>query len=75
MAGEQIGRILIIVGIVVLVLGVIFLLLGRTQIGKLPGDISFSSGNFTCFVPIVSMILLSLLLTLILNVVIRLFNR
>jgi hypothetical protein len=75
MPGEQIGRILILVGIIVLVLGLIFLLLGRTPIGRLPGDFTFSNGGFTCFVPVVSMILLSLLLTLILNVVIRLFNR
>jgi hypothetical protein len=75
MPGDRIGRVLIVVGLVVVVLGLIFLLLGRTPLGRLPGDILFSNGNFTCFVPIVSMILLSLLLTVVLNIVIRLFNR
>jgi hypothetical protein len=75
MPADQIGKILIILGIVVLVVGGVLLLLGRTPLGKLPGDINFSSGNFTCMVPLVSMLLLSVLLTLILNIVLRLFNR
>lgn len=72
---DQIGRLLVIVGIAVLVVGAVLLLLGRTPFGKLPGDITFSSGNFTCVVPLVSMLLLSILLTIILNIVLRLFNR
>ena len=75
MAFDQLGRLLIIFGAVVLVVGLVFLLLGRTPFGKLPGDISFTTGNFTCLVPIVSMVIVSLLLTIILNVVIRLLNR
>jgi hypothetical protein len=60
----------------VLLLGIAFLLLGRTGIfGRLPGDFIYSNGNFTCVVPIASMLLVSLLLTIILNVVLRLFNR
>jgi hypothetical protein len=73
---DQLGRILVVVGGMVLLFGLAFLLLGRTGfLGKLPGDLSFSNGNFTCIVPIASMLLLSLLLTIILNVVLRLFNR
>ena len=73
---DQLGRILVVVGGAVLLLGIAFLLLGRTGfLGRLPGDINFSTGNLTCVVPIASMILLSLLLTIILNVVLRLFNR
>ena len=76
MAYDQLGRLLVVVGGVVLLLGIAFLLLGRTGfLGRLPGDFSFSNGNFTCVVPIASMLLLSLLLTIIVNVVLRLFNR
>jgi hypothetical protein len=75
MAYDQLGRLLVIFGAVILVTGLVFLLLGRTSFGKLPGDISFSTGNVTCLVPIASMIIVSILLTIILNVVIRLFNR
>ena len=76
MAYDQIGRLLLIAGGVFLVLGALFLIFGRSSfLGRLPGDINFSSGNFSCIVPIASMLVLSLLLTIILNVVIRLFNR
>lgn len=73
---DQMGRMLIAVGAVVLVLGVVFLVLGRNNfLGRLPGDINFSSGNFTCVAPIATMLLLSVVLTIILNIVLRLFNR
>ncbi len=76
MSYDQLGKVLIAIGGMVLLLGVAFLLLGRSNFfGRLPGDINFSTGNFTCVVPIVSMLLLSLLLTIIINVVLRLFNR
>lgn len=78
---EQVGRLLIGLGIGLAVLGGLLLLLGRTpimqQFGNLPGDIRFQSadGRFSCFAPIVSMILLSVILTVVLNVVLRLVNR
>jgi hypothetical protein len=73
---DQLGKMLLIVGGAILLIGLAILLLGRTSFfGRLPGDFSFSSGNFTCVVPLASMIIVSLLLTIILNVVLRLFNR
>lgn len=42
------------------------------QLGRLPGDFRFQSGSFTCFIPVASTILLSVLLTLILNLIARL---
>lgn len=76
MAFDQLGRLLLVLGVVVFVVGLLLLAFGRGgSLGRLPGDINLTSGNFTCMVPIVSMLLLSLLLTVVLNVVIRLFNR
>jgi hypothetical protein len=73
---DQMGKLLIFAGGAILLVGVGFLLLGRVGfLGRLPGDFSFSSGNFTCVVPLASMLLLSLLLTLVINVVLRLLNR
>ncbi len=73
---DQLGRVLIAVGALVLVLGLVFLVMGRGNfLGRLPGDLTFSSGNFTCIAPIATMLLLSIVLTIILNVVLRLFNR
>ncbi len=78
---DSIAKWLIIGGLGIAVLGVVLLLAskipGLNQLGDLPGDIRWQSadGRITCFVPIVSMILLSLILTVVLNVVIRLLNR
>jgi Protein of unknown function (DUF2905) len=76
---ESIGRVLLLVGIGGAVLGGILMLISRVpglnQLFNLPGDIRVESGNFSCFFPIVSMIILSILLTVIANIVIRLLNR
>jgi hypothetical protein len=76
---QSIGRWMLIGGVVLAVLGGLLMLLGYiplfSQIGRLPGDIRIEGQGFSCFVPIVSMILLSVVLTIIVNVVIRLINR
>ena len=72
---DQIGKLLVIFGITILILGGVLLLVGRTNLGRLPGDITWTSGNFTCIAPLATMLLLSVLLTIIVNVVMRLFNR
>ena len=40
--------------------------IGRSWLGRLPGDIQFSKGNFNFYFPLATCILLSLLLTLVL---------
>lgn len=76
---QTIGRWMLIGGIALAVLGGLFMLLGRmplfSQLGRLPGDIRIEGQGFSCFVPIVSMILLSVVLTIVVNIVIRLINR
>lgn len=73
---DQIGKLLIVVGAAVAIVGLVFVLVGRSGLlGRLPGDFTFTSGNFTCVAPIATMVVLSLLLTIILNVVLRLLNR
>jgi hypothetical protein len=68
----EIGKLLIIVGGLILVVGV-FLSLGLRipYLGKLPGDISIDRGNVHFYFPIVSGLLLSLVLTVLLNVFFR----
>ena len=75
MTFDQLGKLLILFGISIAVVGGLFLLFGRTFLGKLPGDFTYSNGNFTCFVPIASMVVISLLLTIVLNIVLRILNR
>lgn len=64
---EYMGKILITIGIVLLILGAVILLGGKIGLGKLPGDIFVKKGNSTFFFPIVSSLIISLILTLILN--------
>lgn len=72
MAFDQLGRLLILAGLVVAALGVLLLLAGRLPfLGRLPGDLTFSRDNLTVHIPIATSILLSLLLTLILNLFFR----
>ena len=68
---EGIGKLLIGGAIVLLVLGGLFLLLGRFGIDRLPGDLVFRRGNFTLYLPIGLMILLSVVGTIVLNIVFR----
>lgn len=57
--------------LVLLVLGGLFVLLGRFGIERLPGDLVFRRGNFTVYFPIGLMILLSVVGTILLNLLFR----
>jgi Protein of unknown function (DUF2905) len=68
----EIGRWLVVVGLVLAALGALFLLIGRfVPGGRLPGTLSWQHGNVKVFVPIGAMLLLSLLLTIVLNLIAR----
>ena len=56
---------------VLLVVGGLFLVLGRFGIDRLPGDVVFRRGNATIYFPIGLMILLSIVGTIVLNLVFR----
>ncbi len=62
---HQIGKYLIIIGIIVVVVGMILFFLGNklSWFGNLPGDIKIKRDNFVFFAPITSMILLSIILS------------
>ena len=68
----EIGKLLIIVGGLIVVIGV-FLTLGLRipYLGKLPGDISVDRGNVHFYFPIVTGLLVSLVLTVLLNLFFR----
>jgi hypothetical protein len=69
----DIGRWLIGLGIVLLVAGIVVLILGRIPIfGRLPGDIVIRRPGLTVFIPLGSMLLISLVLTLLMNLLARL---
>ena len=64
---NDLGRVLIGLGLLLLIGGGLLLLLGRTGIplGRLPGDISYRGKNFSVYVPLGTSILLSVLLSLV----------
>ena len=60
-------KLLIILGIVILVIGLLYPYIKKLGLGQLPGDIMLKSGNSTFFFPIVTCIIISVVLTIILN--------
>ncbi len=68
----NLGRLLVIMGVVIVAIGALLMLFGRIPfLGRLPGDIRIERDNVTCFIPLATMLLLSLLLTLIINLLLR----
>ncbi len=57
--------------VVLIVLGGLILLLGRLGIDRMPGDLVFRRGSFTLYFPIGLMILLSIVGTIVLNIIFR----
>ncbi|MBW8009722.1 MAG: DUF2905 domain-containing protein [Chloroflexi bacterium] len=69
----QFARLFMIFGVVIFVIGGGFYLAARLNIplGRLPGDIRIQRENFTCFFPLTTSIILSILLT----IAFKLLNR
>jgi hypothetical protein len=62
----NIGRLLIVFGLVITAVGVILVLAGRLPwIGRLPGDIHIQRGNWTFYFPLATSLVVSIVLTLI----------
>ena len=64
---ENLGRLLLGIAAIIAFTGLVFLLMGKLGIGRLPGDILIRRENFIVFVPITTMIVISVVLTLIFN--------
>ncbi len=67
----SLGKMMITLGIVLVIVGIFMTIGSRFGIGKLPGDIYVKKGNFTFYSPIMTTFILSILLTLILNLFFR----
>ena len=74
---ENIARFLVIGGIVLILIGGGVYLAAKLGIpfGRLPGDIRIERGNGSFYFPVVTSCLLSIVLTIILNVIIRFLNK
>jgi hypothetical protein len=73
----EFGRLLVIIGLVIALSGFIILLANRffPWFGNMPGNLSYEGENFKVYFPLGTMILVSLLATILLNVVLRIFRR
>ncbi|HWY02653.1 MAG TPA: DUF2905 domain-containing protein [Candidatus Acidoferrum sp.] len=68
---SELGKLLIVLGIVLMGAGVVLTLLGRTNLplGRLPGDIVYRGKNTMFYFPLASSLLVSVLLSIVLYVV------
>jgi hypothetical protein len=69
--GQAVGKVLLAIGLLMAGVGLIYALGGRLPFGRLPGDIGGGSGNFSWSIPLGSSLLISVVLTIVLNLVLR----
>jgi hypothetical protein len=65
------GKFLVVAGLVLVVLGLLMFLTGRGVIPRLPGDLTFGKGSTRVYIPLGTSIVLSVLLTILLNLIFR----
>lgn len=69
---DDLGRTLLVFGLLLAGVGGLLLLAGNVPwLGRLPGDIDISRGNFRVYAPLATSLLLSLVVTLVLNLLAR----
>ena len=62
-------KILILIGLVIVSVGLLYPYIRKLPIGQLPGDVFYHSDGFSFVFPIVTCILISIVLTIIINFV------
>jgi hypothetical protein len=67
----ELGRILLVIGLVLVVVGGLAALGVRLPFGRLPGDIAIEGERGGIYIPIVTMVIVSVVLTVLLNLLIR----
>ena len=65
------SRTLIIIGLVIVAIGILWPVIAKLGLGRLPGDVVIERENFRLYMPIATSILVSVVLSLVL----WLFNR
>ena len=65
----SVGKVLIVTGAVILIIGL--LVQAGLPLGRLPGDIRITSGNFTLYSPLMTGLLISVALTVLVNLLLR----
>lgn len=73
MDARGIGLVVMALGVAAIVIGLLIASGALSWFGRLPGDIRIEGENTRVFIPITSMLLVSLVLTLIVNLLRRFF--
>ena len=67
----EVGRVILVIGIVLVVIGGLAAIGVRLPFGNLPGDIHIQGENGSIYIPLGTMLVISLILTLVFNVFLR----
>lgn len=73
MEPRSLGLLVVVAGFLLVVVGLLIAVGALGWFGRLPGDLRFDGENTRVYVPIVSMVIVSVVLTLVLNAIRRLF--
>jgi len=71
MDAAQIGRWLLVASLVLALAGAVLLVGNKLGLGRLPGDLAFGRGNTRVYVPLATSLLLSIVATIVLNILAR----
>ncbi len=72
---RNLGPLVVVGGILIVVLGILVWAGGLSWFGRLPGDIRIERGNLRIYIPLISMLLVSVVATVVLTVLRYLFRR
>jgi len=67
----ELGRVLLIIGVLLVVVGGLAMLGVRLPFGRLPGDIAVEGERGSFYFPIVTMLVISVVLTILANLFLR----
>jgi hypothetical protein len=73
---SSLGKFLLIGAAILAIIGIILIVLGNIPFfGRLPGDITIRRNGYSFFFPIVTCLVLSVVLTILINVILWVFRR
>lgn len=59
------ARIIILIGVALIAVGLVWMLAERLGLGRLPGDIVIERENFRIYIPLMTMLIVSIVLSLV----------
>ncbi|HVF24016.1 MAG TPA: DUF2905 domain-containing protein [Pyrinomonadaceae bacterium] len=70
---RSVGLLVVVAGVFIVVVGLLIYSGALRWFGRLPGDIRYESGSVRVYIPLVSMLLVSVVLTVLLSLLRRFF--